>query len=42
MIFVIKIVLMTADRGTKLLPFTKEIPSETMPIFIKIHGWYHI
>ena len=38
----IKTVLKATSRGTKLLPFTKEIPSETMPIFIKIHGWYHI
>ena len=34
----IKIVLTAAGRGTRLLPFTKEMPKEMMPIFTKIHG----
>ena len=38
MIFVIKIVLTAAGRGTRLLPFTKEMPKEMMPIFTKIHN----
>ena len=38
MIFVIKTVLTAAGRGTRLLPFTKEMPKEMMPIFTKIHG----
>jgi len=35
---VIKIVLTAAGRGTRLLPFTKEMPKEMMPIFTKIHN----
>ena len=38
LIFVIKTVLTAAGRGTRLLPFTKEMPKEMMPIFTKIHG----
>ena len=34
----IKTVLTAAGRGTRLLPFTKEMPKEMMPIFTKIHG----
>ena len=33
----IKIVLTAAGRGTRLLPFTKEMPKEMMPIFTKTH-----
>ena len=32
----IKIVLTAAGKGTRLLPFTKEMPKEMMPIFTKI------
>jgi len=35
---VIKTVLTAAGRGTRLLPFTKEMPKEMMPIFTKIYG----
>ena len=38
LIFVIKTVLTAAGRGTRLLPFTKEMPKEMMPIFTKIHN----
>ena len=31
----IKTVLTAAGRGTRLLPFTKEMPKEMMPIFTK-------
>ena len=31
-------VLTAAGRGTRLLPFTKEMPKEMMPIFTKIYG----
>ena len=34
----IKVVLTAAGRGTRLLPYTKEMPKEMMPIFSKIHG----
>lgn len=34
----IKTVLTAAGRGTRLLPFTKEMPKEMMPIFTKIHN----
>ena len=34
----IKTVLTAAGRGTRLLPFTKEMPKEMMPIFTKIYG----
>ena len=34
----IKTVFTAAGRGTRLLPFTKEMPKEMMPIFTKIHG----
>ena len=33
MIFVTKIVITAAGKGTRLLPFTKEMPKEMMPIF---------
>ena len=33
MTFVTKIVITAAGRGTRLLPFTKEMPKEMMPIF---------
>jgi len=36
MIPVIKTVLTAAGKGTRLLPFTKEMPKEMMPIFTKI------
>ena len=32
----IKTVLTAAGKGTRLLPFTKEMPKEMMPIFTKI------
>jgi len=35
---VIKTVITAAGRGTRLLPFTKEMPKEMMPIFTKTHG----
>ena len=38
LIFVIKTVLTAAGRGTRLLPFTKEMPKEMMPIFTKTHN----
>ena len=38
MIFVVKTVITAAGRGTRLLPYTKEMPKEMMPIFSKIHG----
>ena len=34
----IKVVLTAAGKGTRLLPYTKEMPKEMMPIFSKIHG----
>ena len=34
----IKTVLTAAGKGTRLLPFTKEMPKEMMPIFTKIHS----
>ena len=34
----IKTVITAAGRGTRLLPFTKEMPKEMMPIFTKTHG----
>ena len=37
----IKTVLTAAGRGTRLLPFTKEMPKEMMPIFTKIHKNQH-
>ena len=33
-----KVVLTAAGKGTRLLPYTKEMPKEMMPIFSKIHG----
>ena len=33
----IKTVITAAGRGTRLLPFTKEMPKEMMPIFTKTH-----
>ena len=38
LIFVIKSVITAAGKGTRLLPYTKEMPKEMMPIFSKIHG----
>ena len=38
MIFVVKTVITAAGKGTRLLPYTKEMPKEMMPIFSKIHG----
>nr|AIF22075.1 nucleotidyl transferase (UGP2, galU, galF) [uncultured marine thaumarchaeote SAT1000_07_E05] len=38
MIFVIKSVITAAGKGTRLLPITKELPKEMMPIFSKIYG----
>ena len=38
MIFVIKTVMTAAGRGTRLLPFTKEMPKEMMPVFTKTDG----
>ena len=37
MIFVTKIVITAAGKGTRLLPFTKEMPKEMMPIFSDIN-----
>jgi UTP--glucose-1-phosphate uridylyltransferase len=34
----IKTVLTAAGKGTRLLPFTKEMPKEMMPIFTKIRS----
>ncbi|OLC36854.1 MAG: hypothetical protein AUH84_00440 [Thaumarchaeota archaeon 13_1_40CM_4_38_7] len=34
----IKAVITSAGRGVRLLPMTKEMPKEMMPIFSKIHG----
>ena len=36
MIFVTKVVITSAGKGTRLLPFTKEMPKEMMPIFSNI------
>ena len=33
-----KIVITAAGRGTRLLPFTKEIPKEMTPVFSKINS----
>ena len=33
MVFVTKVVITAAGKGTRLLPFTKEMPKEMMPIF---------
>jgi UTP--glucose-1-phosphate uridylyltransferase len=35
---VTKVVITAAGKGTRMLPFTKEIPKEMMPIFTKIYG----
>ena len=35
MIFMIKTVITAAGKGTRLLPVTKELPKEMMPIFTK-------
>ena len=35
MVFVTKVVITAAGKGTRLLPFTKEMPKEMMPIFSK-------
>ena len=34
----IKSVITAAGKGTRLLPITKELPKEMMPIFTKIYG----
>ena len=34
----IKVVLTAAGKGTRLLPYTKEMPKEMMPIFTKTHN----
>ena len=31
LVFVTKIVITAAGKGTRLLPFTKEVPKEMMP-----------
>ena len=31
-----KVVITAAGKGTRLLPFTKEMPKEMMPVFSKI------
>jgi UTP--glucose-1-phosphate uridylyltransferase len=36
LVFVTKIVITAAGKGTRLLPFTKEMPKEMMPIFSKL------
>jgi len=36
LIFVTKVVITSAGKGTRLLPFTKEMPKEMMPIFSNI------
>ena len=36
MIFVTKVVITAAGKGTRLLPFTKEMPKEMMPIFSRL------
>ena len=36
MIFVTKVVITAAGKGTRLLPFTKEMPKEMMPIFSRV------
>ena len=33
-----KVVITAAGKGTRMLPFTKEITKEMMPIFTKIYG----
>ena len=33
-----KVVITAAGKGTRLLPATKELPKEMMPIFSKIYG----
>ena len=34
----IKVVITAAGRGTRLLPMTKELPKEMMPVFSKLNG----
>tara|TARA_Y100000996_G_scaffold342522_1_gene280046 strand:+ start:764 stop:1600 length:837 start_codon:yes stop_codon:yes gene_type:complete len=34
----VKVVITAAGKGTRLLPFTKEIPKEMMPIFSKLNS----
>lgn len=36
--FMIKSVITAAGKGTRLLPITKELPKEMMPIFSKMYG----
>ena len=38
MIFMIKSVITAAGKGTRLLPITKELPKEMMPIFSRIYN----
>ena len=38
LIFVIKSVITAAGKGTRLLPITKELPKEMMPIFSRIYN----
>ena len=40
-----KVVITAAGKGTRLLPFTKEMPKEMMPIFsqelLQIIEWFY-
>ena len=38
----IKTVITAAGKGTRLLPITKELPKEMMPIFSKMYGKDHV
>ena len=40
LVFVTKIVTTAAGKGTRLLPFTKEMPKEMMPIFSRSSKTY--
>ena len=33
-----KVVITAAGKGTRLLPMTKELPKEMMPVFSKLNG----
>ena len=35
MVFVTKVIITAVGKGTRLLPFTKEMPKEVMPIYSK-------
>ncbi|MGI0068774.1 MAG: sugar phosphate nucleotidyltransferase, partial [Nitrosopumilaceae archaeon] len=37
-VIVIKAVITAAGKGVRLLPMTKEMPKEMMPVFSKIYG----